>query len=302
MRRRVRLRFPEVVLLALAVPLFTAGCSMQQLATRATADLLFDGMAALNAETDLELAEASAAASLTLVEGVLRRSPDRIELRLLAAEAYVGYALAFVEQTAPQRAADLYRRGRDHARHAWRVQARGDRLPEPEDTLWFDLDALEGHLAQLDARYVPVVFRTAQGWGGMVNNRRSDPELLADLPAIAALAEFVVRHDPGYGFAGAHALLGALEASTPAALGGTPDAGRAHFERALELTGERFLMHHVLYAATYAVAVQERALFDALLTTVRAADPDLLPEQRLPNAVARRRAQALAAAAGDLFE
>ena len=297
-----RRRASRLLLLSLLGPLVAAGCSVQQLATRATAGLLIDGQAALNAETDLELAAASAAASLTLVEGVLRRSPDRVDLRLVAAQGYVGYALAFVERTDPERAVDLYRRGRGHALHAWRVQARRARLPAPEQSLWFDLDALESYLAALGTSYVPVVYWTAQGWGGMINNRRHDPELLADLPTIMALARFVVRHDPGYGFAGAHTLLGGLSASVPRGMGGVPDAGRDHFERALALTEGRFLMNHVLYAATYAVQVQDRALFDALLATVRGADPDLLPEQRLANAVARRRAQELGAAAAELFE
>ena len=284
------------LLVVLALP----GCSIQRLAARASAGLVSDSFAAVNAERDLELAEAGAAAGLPLLEGVLRGDPDAVDVRLLAAEAYSGYALAFVEQDNPERAVGLYRRARNHALHAWRVAARRSGVTEPAAGLWFDLDALEHYLDGLDPRFVPAVYWTAQGWGGMVKNRPSDPELVADVPALQALAGFVLRHDPGFGYAGAHVLLGALSGSLPAILGGAA-AARDHFEAAIGLTEGRFLMTHVLYAATYAVQVQDRALFERLLDEVRGADLDLLPERRLANAVAQQRAGRLARSIDELF-
>ena len=118
--RRGGLALAGLLLAVLALP----GCSVQRLAARASAGLVADSFAAVNAEYDLELAEGGAAAGLPLLEGVLRGDPDSVEVRLLAAEAYSGYALAFVEQDDPERAVGLYRRARDHALHAWRVAAR----------------------------------------------------------------------------------------------------------------------------------------------------------------------------------
>ena len=289
-----------VILVILVMPV-VAGCSVQRLAARASAGLVADSFAAVNAEYDLELAEGGAAAGLPLLEGVLRGDPDAVDVRLLAAEAYAGYALAFVEQDDPARAVGLYRRARDHALHAWRVAARQRGIAEPADGLWFDLDALDRYLAALEPRFVPAVYWTAQGWGGMVKNRPGDPELVADVPVLQALGRFVLRHDPAFGHAGAHVLLGALSGSMPAILGGAP-AAREHFEAALSLTGRRFLMTHVLYAATYAVQVQDRVLFERLLDEVRGADLDILPERRLANAVAQQRAGRLARAVDELFQ
>ena len=294
-------RHGALVLAGLLAVLVVPGCSVQRLAARASAGLVADSFAAVNAERDLELAEGGAAAGLPLLEGVLRGDPDAVEVRLLAAEAYSGYALAFVEQDDPERAARLYRRARDHALHAWAVAARRGGIAQPEEGLWFDLDALDRYLAGLDPRLVPAVYWTVQGWGGMVKNRPHDPDLLADVPVLQALARFVLRHDPGFGYAGAHVLLGALAGSLPAMLGGAPEA-RDHFESALRLTGRRFLMTHVLYAATYAVQVQDRALFERLLDEVRGADLDLLPERRLANAVAQQRAARLARSVDELFQ
>ncbi len=289
--------FVAGLLALLALP----GCSIQRLATRASASLVADSFAAVNAEPDLELAVAGATASLPLLEGVLRGDRDAIDVRLIAAEAYIGYALAFVEEDDPARAVDLYRRARDHALHAWLVEARRSGVREPGAALWYDLDALHEYLASLDPHFVPMVYWTAQGWGGMVKNHPSDPELLADVPTVEALAGFVLRHDPGFGYAGAHALLGAVAGSLPAFLGGAA-AARDHFEAAIDLTDRRFLMHHVLYASTYAVQVQDRALFLRLLDEVRTAELDLLPERRLVNAVAQRRAERLVGSVDDRFE
>lgn len=299
--RRARLVLARLVLAGLFVVLALPGCSVQRLAARASAGLVSDSFAAVNAEHDLQLAEGGAAAGLPLLEGVLRGDPDAVDVRLLAAEAYAGYALAFVEQDDPERAVGLYRRARDHALHAWRVAARRGGAAEPAAGLWFDLDALDRYLAGLGPRFVPAVYWTAQGWGGMVKNRPGDPELLADVPVLQALARFVLRHDAGFGYAGAHVLLGALSGSMPAILGGAAQA-RDHFEAALNLTGRRFLMTHVLYAATYAVQVQDRTLFLNLLDEVRDADLDVLPERRLANTVAQRRAGRLAHSVDELFQ
>jgi hypothetical protein len=60
-------------------------------------------------------------------------------------------------------------------------------------------------------------------------------------------------------------------------------------------------MTDVLYARTYAVETQDRSLFQALLNRVVEAPPDLLPEQRLANTVAQKRARQLLARAEELF-
>lgn len=290
--------------LALLVAAFVAvtGCSLQHIVVRSTGVLIENGFAALNEETDLELAAAGAGASLKLLEGLLRSDPENPELLLTAAQGYVGYALAFVDAGDTLRLTDFYRRGRDYALAAWRAHAAARRTPSPTQDVLLNLGALTGYLDLLDARFVPEVYWAASGWAGMIDANRADPDLLADVPTVVALSEFVVRHDGGYSYAGAHLLLGALAGSVPAFLGGEPDRSRAQFERAIALTDGRFLMTHVLYASTYAVQTQDQSRFRALLEHVLSADPRVLPEQNLANAVARRRASRLLARADELFE
>jgi hypothetical protein len=62
------------------------------------------------------------------------------------------------------------------------------------------------------------------------------------------------------------------------------------FEEALAKTERKNLMVQLNYAAKYACIKGDRGLYEKLLNEVLAAeDPD--PEQRLPNAVAKRRAK-----------
>ena len=52
-------------------------------------------------------------------------------------------------------------------------------------------------------------------------------------------------------------------------------------------------MAKTLMAQFYAVQVQDGALFDRLLSEVRATDANVFPEQRLANVLAQERAQYL---------
>lgn len=54
-------------------------------------------------------------------------------------------------------------------------------------------------------------------------------------------------------------------------------------------------------AQSYAVQVQDKSLFESSLKTVEDASIDILPEQRLVNAIAKEKAKALLAKENDLF-
>jgi hypothetical protein len=91
-----------------------------------------------------------------------------------------------------------------------------------------------------------------------------------------------------------------LESLSPAAAGGRPEAARAYFERALQMSGGRNLMAKVLYAERYARAQFDRELHDRLLKEVLAADPQE-PGLTLTNTLAQQRATQLLAGADQYF-
>jgi hypothetical protein len=94
--------------------------------------------------------------------------------------------------------------------------------------------------------------------------------------------------------------LGVLETLLPAALGGRPEEGRRHFERAIELSGGRDLMAKVLLASEYARMAFDRELHDRLCREVLAASPEA-PGLTLSNTLAQDRARRLLDSSDDYF-
>jgi hypothetical protein len=92
-----------------------------------------------------------------------------------------------------------------------------------------------------------------------------------------------------------------MRCARPRLLGGDPDGGWREIERALALTSGRFLLHQVLLARVYAVSTGNRELYERLLREVVATPAGALPEQRLANEVARRRARRYLSLTEQLF-
>jgi hypothetical protein len=183
--------------------LLLSGCSTGQLVARGAAPLIDHGMAAMNRETDLELARSSIPANLKMIEALLLADPGNAAYRVQAAMGFYGYALGFVESADQDRAAALYQRARDHALVAL------DRAGMAQATLMGDAAELERALAQLDSRAVPALFWTASTWGKWIELQLDDPARLAELPRVEALMQRVLALDETYYHGGAHIFFGA---------------------------------------------------------------------------------------------
>lgn len=274
--------------------LLLSGC-VQTFAIRTVGGILNYGLEAFNEEEDLQLAHEALGSDLKLIEALIKGDPGNEELLLMASQGFSAYALAFVEDDSAARARLLYRRGRDYG---FRVLDENEAFRKGRHGTLQEFDAA---LKTFSVEDVPAIFWTAFGWAGYINLSRTDLEAVANLPRVNAMMEFVLQHDPSFYYAGAHLYLGTILGSTPAMMGGNPKLSKEHFEACLSITKGKFLLAYDYYAQTYAVQVQDRALFDSLLTKVEDASLDILPEARLPNAVAKRKAELLRARADDLF-
>ncbi len=94
--------------------------------------------------------------------------------------------------------------------------------------------------------------------------------------------------------------MGVFETILPPGLGGKPEVGRKHFERAVELSGGRHMLTKVMFAEQYARLVFDRELHDRLLQEVLATDP-AEPGLTLINVVAQEQATALLESADAYF-
>jgi tetratricopeptide (TPR) repeat protein len=283
----------RLVGIILSATLFS-GC-VQTLAIRTMGDIMDYGLEAFNEEGDLELAGSALGSNLKLIEALIKGDPENEKLLLIAAQGFNAYAMAFAEDDSVERARVFYVRGRDYA---MRVLTRNQRIKEALDK---DITSLQAALKTLSKDDVPAVFWTAFGWGSYINISRSDIGAMADLPKVLAMMEFVRDTDPKYYYGGPYLILGSIEGSVPRVLGGKPEKAKEYFERALAVNGGKFLLTYVYYAKTYAVQEQDQELFESLLTKVDEASVDILPEARLSNAIAKKKAKLLRSRINDLF-
>ncbi len=268
-----------------------SGCSMiMSAATESLANSVSAGI--LNSE-DPETVRDGAPAYLILIDGLLQNDPDNEGLLRAAATLNGSYASGFVE--------DVERRRRMAAKalqFAIRAMCRIDgRMCEPRAVPYDEFDIW---LAGLEQKHVPGVYSLGTAWAGWIQANAEDFNAIADLARVKGIMTRVVELDESYDFGGPHLYLGVLETLLPPAMGGKPEIGRRHFERAIELSDGRNLMAKVLFAQQYARLVFDRELHDSLLMEVLSSDPHA-DGMTLTNVVAQGDAEVLLAGSDDYF-
>lgn len=289
-------------LVLLLAGLLLAGCSPTGLIVRHAADeLAAQGQAS---EDDLDLALEAAPFYLKLSEAVLRRQPDHVGLATAVASGFTQYAYAFVAFDADRRegsdaqgaqalrlrAARLYQRAQRHALAALEAQQPG----------------FAAALASADARHWPrlsgaqvgLAYWAAAAWGGWISLSTDDPEVVADLPLAARLAQLAWQVEPGYGQGALAGLMGSFENSRP---GASRQSALAYFDQAIALGAGRNAGAYVGKAEGYALPQGDRAMFDKLLQQSLAIKDEPGSPLALGNEAMRRRAAWLLDRAGDLF-
>ncbi|HUI09297.1 MAG TPA: TRAP transporter TatT component family protein [Bacteroidota bacterium] len=282
------------ILLAFLSIFAFAGC-IRTIAVSTVGGIADDGFEAFTSESDLAFAEQALPGNLKLLEVMLKSDPDNERLLRLLSQGYSSYALGFLEGTDDVRARDFYLRGRDFG---YRILRRDARLARALDGT---VDELKAELATRGKDDVPGVFWSAFGLGSYIQLSLTEPSALADLPKAEAMMEFVERADSTYYYGGADLFLGTLAGMRPKMLGGNPERAKAYFDKAVRISGGKFLITYDYEATAYAVPTQNEELFSELLGKVRDASLEILPEFRLANAIAKKKAEMLLAKKSDLF-
>lgn len=244
-------------------------------------------------QDDPTLVQSGAPAYLLLIDGRIDRQPRDIDLLIAGARLYSAYAGVFVDD--PERARRLAEKGLDYARRAL-----CQRHAAICDTEQGPFDAFKPTLAPVTTADVTLLYTYGAAWAGLIQVSSGDWRALADVPKVEAVMERVIELDETYQRGQAHLYLGVMRSQLPPSLGGKPEQGRAHFERAIDLSGGRNLMAKVAFAEYYARLTFNRPLHDRLLKEVLEADP-VEQDMTLSNALAQRRARVLLAGAPDYF-
>ncbi len=286
-------RVASVVLLVTCVATFGPSIGCGTLVSSATTGLAENVSAAVLDQEDAALVRDGAPAYLIAIDGLIEGDPENETLLLAGARLYAAYASAFVEEQ--ERLTRLTTRARGYGHRA--MCQRSEAVCEAAGQTFDDFTAA---LATTDEDDLAALYGYGSAWATWVQMNSSDWNAIADLPKVQALMERVVALDDGYEDGGAHLFLGVLYTLRPASLGGKPELGREHFEKAVSMSDGRNLMAKVLFARQYARLVFDQELHDRLLGEVVVADP-VEPGYTLSNSMARDLADELLAESDEYF-
>jgi hypothetical protein len=284
----------RVRLFVLLVSLTSTGC-LDRILLDGTLKSTRDAAKAFDTLSDLEVAKEGAGASLVNLEGMQSLAPDNEDGLFLLVQSWTGYASAFIED-AWERA---YDRGDDdeesfqanRAKEAYDRAVRfGSQLLEQRHPGFAaaqkNSDTMKAYLAGCTKADAETLLWLGLGWlsrGGVAAERS---EIVAELFVGVSLLERSVELDEGLAYATGLAALGAYHARAPDA---ELAQAKSMFDKALALTQRRALTVQVMAAQNYACQAHDEKLYRALLDEVLAAG-EVLPEQRLENTIAKRKA------------
>lgn len=278
---------PPIKLFTLALVLLTlSACSMDKMMVNMSMPMIDSGIEAMNYETDLQLAEDSMPANLSMLNGMINLHPENAQLHTFAAQAYYGLSYGFNEDTKPKRGSDFYLRGLKHGLTALELNGAKDLKNSP-------IANFEEQVGKMGKDNITAMFWTASNWGKWIDMHRDDAEAIAQLARATALMQRVIELDDTFYFGGAHIYFGVYYGSRAPLLGGNFVKSRQHFDRAREITDSKLLIVDLLQAQYLARQQHDQQDFHDRLTAILNAPDDLMPELALQNQIAKRKAALL---------
>ena len=271
--------------------LLLSGCSF--FISSATVDMTENLSQAILNNNDLATVEAGAPAYLLMVDSLLYREPDNESLLRGASNIYTSYTSVFVKDQV--RAKKLTEKALSYALRAICV-----RRPQTCGFRDINFQEFKNTLMSLEKKDVPDLYTLGSAWATWIQMHREDWNAVAEISRVEAIMKRVIDLDELYQDGASHLYLGVLATFIPPALGGKPDVGRRHFERALEISKDKNLMVKVLYAQHYARLMFDQKLHDRLLNEVLDAKTDV-PGYTLSNTLAQKRAKELLKSGKDYF-
>lgn len=213
-------------------------------------------------QTDLQLLREGAPALLLMLDGLIASEPGNQNLLIAGTKAYSAYAGALAEKGETDRALAMSVKGRDYGLALLNL------YPEFRKNNGKTTEDFSRALDAFGKQDVPALFWGGYGWANWIKFQNGAPAAMADLPMVELLMQRVISLDESFYYGAAHIFMGSYYGSRPKMFGGRPGDSRQHFEKALTLSGRRFLLTQVAYAETYAKTIFNEKLYRELLQEV----------------------------------
>ncbi len=277
-------------LLILLIPLLLSSGCTSMIAGRFADDL---GNAILS-QDDPETVRQGVPAYLIMLDSMVLSSPDDASTLQASASLYSAYAGLFAQS--PEQAKRLATKARQQARKALCTRVRDVCLHDSGP-----LDEFQTSLTSVDKSDIAYLYTYGAAWATWVQANKGDWNAVADVPRIESIMLRVAALNENYEWGRAHLYLGVINSQLPPTLGGQPEKGRAHFEKAIELSGGQDLIAKVELARNYARLVFDKELHDRLLNEVFTTETTI-PNLTLSNTMAKEVARELLATSTEYFE
>lgn len=275
----------------LLMVLLLSGCGF--VFSSATVNLTDNLSKSILNNNDLATVEIGGPAYLLMIDSMIAGDPDNISLLRTATNLYSAYTGVFVQDH--ERVQRLMDRALNYGlQMVCKSRSNACSLQSSR------FREFEKVIAAMDAQDVPNLYSLGSVWAGWIQAHSEDMNAVAELSRVETIMQRVIELDEFYHDGGAHVYLGVLDTLIPQSLGGKPEAGRRHFERAMEIAGDKNLMVQVTFAEKYARLMFNRELHDDLLRQVIEADP-VVPGYTLINTFAQKKARKLLETADDHF-
>ena len=257
-------RFWAVILVIVAV-LSLPACSVRQHLLRQAVDELSQQSVE---EEDIGLAREASAFYLKVSEALLRSLPQHMGLAQSVTSGLTQYAYAFLSleadrveshnlqqaQVLRERAARMFERAKQQGMYALMLNDPGLSKSLASSSANTPLP--------LQPHAIGLAYWTAAAWGGQISLSTDSPEVVADLPAAAALAHKAWLANPAYGEGALASLMGTLELARP---GGSRERALRYFDQAIEVSQGQTPGPWVAKAEGWAVDQQDRQAFETWL-------------------------------------
>lgn len=224
----------------------TSCSTLNKMAVNSSSDLLYKASSAVQSEANLEMVRLSLPGNLTLIEGLLSASKNNQEILATLTKGYVGYAFSinetdFVTDELENKniesnkilALKNYTKGFNY----------GLRYLATKDISFSELKSKMGDNASImhifDKRLanskmdLETLMFTAQALGAMINLQKDNIGLVAELPLVKSMFDWVCMKDPSIAYGTCDVFFGTYEAGRPKMLGGNPEKGKEFFEKAI---------------------------------------------------------------------
>ena len=291
--RGFRYCFHIIVLMSALV---TTGCTITQYMADSSVPWLKKLDDAMKRNTNVDLVGDAMPGILVQLDGMVEASPENHRLLVRAAEGYNRYSYVFIEDYDKERAGELYYKSFQYTLRVLNQEK------EFQKALGGTNGKFKKSLKEFLPRDVPALFWASNSWLSLVLLYAEKPDIPSALPKIKAMLKSCIELDESYMYGAAHALMGVLLISESETQSVNHNATKSEFERSFEISDNKILLFHLLYAKYYAAQIQDRALYVGTLLKIIAAPDDLSPEMAFLNSAAKRKANKMLNNVNNVFK